>query len=71
MEKNGKICQECYSHDNRKLLRSRLVTSVIEIQLFLSVTHLSVSGVLQMLLHVLPSQGMTFVPELVRGVQRD
>lgn len=35
-EKNGKICQECYSHDNRKLLRSSsVIINVIEIQLFL------------------------------------
>lgn len=38
---------------------------------FFSVTHLCLSGVLQTLLHVLPSQGMTFVPGLARGVHRD
>lgn len=67
-EKNQKICQACYNHDNKKRLRSRSVINVAEILLVLSLIRVRVSGVLQRSLHVLPSQGMTFVPGLVRYI---
>ena len=70
-EKNQMICQECYSHDNKKPLRSRSVINITEILFVLSLIHTRLSGVLQMPLHVLPSQGMTFVPGLVRGIHRE
>lgn len=70
-EKNQKTCQECYSHDNKKPLRSASAINVTEMSCVLSLTHTRVSGVLQMPLRVLPSQGMTFGPQLVRGMHRE
>lgn len=70
-EKNQNIFQGCYSHGTKKPLRSGSLIKVTEISFVLSLIHTRVSGVLQMPLHVLPSQGVTFVPGPVRGIHRE